>query len=195
MSEGLTSSRLDRVSRHEILAQQVRLEVSHLGFDGKERVGEIVVHKDVQDCVGVFFELAKHLDFRIWKVATADKYGWDDNKLMGKNVSHGFNYRIIAGTNVLSPHSYGYAFDINPWQNPYIRYENGQEIVAPTGAVWNPDALGTLYTDHPLVIAMKSRGWEWGGDWIPESGRTDYQHFEFPMKEANPVSVISLPTQ
>jgi hypothetical protein len=52
------------------------------------------------------------------------------------------------------------------------------EIVSPQGAVWSPAVAGTLYANHQLVLFMKERGWGWGGDWRPESGRVDYQHFE-----------------
>ena len=40
--------------------------------------------------------------------------------------------------------------------------------------------LNSDYLDSPgsLVVLMKNLGWQWGGDWMPESGRIDYQHFE-----------------
>ena len=49
---------------------------------------------------------------------------------------------------------------------------------APENGVYDPSAKGTLTSDHPLVLLMKELGWEWGGDWTPETGREDYQHFQ-----------------
>jgi hypothetical protein len=97
---------------------------------------------------------------------------------MAQNISSGFNYRTIAGTTEVSLHGKGMAFDVNPRINPYIRYENGVQIIAPHSASYNPKAPGTLHATHPLVVHMKSLGWEWGGDWLPQSGRVDYQHFQ-----------------
>ena len=97
---------------------------------------------------------------------------------MVENVSSGFNYRLIAGADLPSLHSYGFAIDINPVQNPYIRYTPEGIITKPEGAVWNPEVPGTLSADHYLVEFFKGIGWDWGGNWSPESGRVDYQHFQ-----------------
>ena len=97
---------------------------------------------------------------------------------MNANVSSGFNYRLVSGTNRVSPHGQGLAFDINPRQNPYIRYQDGKVIIYPDGAVWDINKPGTLFHDHPLVRFMLGRGWEWGGNWLEQSGRIDYQHFQ-----------------
>ena len=80
----------------------------------------------------------------------------------------------------MSNHARGLAFDINPVQNPYIKYnELGEELWrAPKHATYDESALGTLSTLHPLVILLKSKGWKWGGDWKKEEGPVDYQHFE-----------------
>ncbi|HEX8182976.1 MAG TPA: M15 family metallopeptidase [Candidatus Saccharimonadales bacterium] len=61
----------------------------------------------------------------------------------------------------------------------YIRYISPTNIlVSPPDAVWNPEKPGTLSETYQLVKFLKNRGWEWGGDWLPKSGRTDYQHFQ-----------------
>jgi hypothetical protein len=97
---------------------------------------------------------------------------------MEDNVSSGFNYRLIAGTDKPSLHALGRAFDINPRQNPYIRYERREIIAQPKQSKWDKSRPGTLFADHPLVKMMEGFGWEWGGHWSQESGRTDYQHFQ-----------------
>jgi D-alanyl-D-alanine carboxypeptidase len=84
------------------------------------------------------------------------------------------------GSEQLSKHSYGNAFDINPRQNIYIRYDeqNNEIYRIPKDGSCNPSAAGTLTQDHPLVLLMKDKGWTWGGNWGKEDGRVDYQHFE-----------------
>jgi D-alanyl-D-alanine carboxypeptidase len=162
----------------DILDLQVISDVSYIGFDGRSHKGQIVVDKRLMHDIQLFFEHAQKIEFPIEKVVPAVQFAWDDTELMDKNISSGFNFRPIAGTSEISLHGKGMAFDINPRNNPYIRYSNGVEIVSPAGAVHDLHAPGTLYADHPLVLFMKSQGWEWGGDWLPESGRVDYQHFQ-----------------
>lgn len=170
----------DRPCPPELLAQQVGLAVLHYGFDGRMHRGIIEVHEEVADDVASFFDLALRTGFPIERVARSGdpEFGWDDDKLMAANVSSGFNYRTIAGTDRVSLHGQGRAFDVNPRQNPYVRYTDGGEVVAPAGAEYDPQAPGTLSAGHRLVGLMQRLGWEWGGDWQPESGRVDYQHFQ-----------------
>ena len=156
------------------------LTVEYLGFDRHIHVGQLVIAQSVMAEVDAFFRQALEERFPIAKVVPAAdaRYSWNDEKLMSENISSGFNYRLIAGTNLLSSHALGMAFDINPVQNPYIRYEKGQKTVSPHGATWELDEPGTLHGNHPLVMLMEGFGWDWGGHWTPESGRTDYQHFQ-----------------
>ncbi len=156
------------------------MEVRYLGFDGHRHIGQIAVAQTVMSEVEAFFRQALEIKFPIAKVIPAadPRYAWNDEKLMADNVSSGFNYRLIAGSNKPSKHGLGLAFDINPRQNPYIRFINSREIIRPEGAVWNKEAPGTLHADHSLVKLMEGFGWEWGGRWTPQSGRTDYQHFQ-----------------
>ena len=85
----------------------------------------------------------------------------------------------------MSKHSLGIGFDVNPVQNIYVKYDAElKEILRfPKNGVYDEHAKGTLCSDSPLVILMKDLGWEWGGDWTPESGRIDYQHFEKVVNE------------
>lgn len=154
------------------------MEVSYFGFDRRLHIGQIVIAQSVMAEVEAFFDLARELRFPIAKAMPAAAYNWDDERLMAENVTSGFNYRPIAGTSNLSLHALGQAFDVNPVQNPYVRYENGKPIIRPKDAVWRPGTSGTLSTNHPLVQLMKGFGWDWGGDWPAKSGRTDYQHFQ-----------------
>jgi hypothetical protein len=177
------SSNPDLPCPPEILKQQSSILVTYYGFDFRTHQGRIEVNQAVVEDVGAFFKLANSIQFPIRKVAPASDpaYQWNDYKLMSANVSSGFNYRLVAGANRISMHGQGLAFDINPLQNPYIRYKNGKVTVIPKGAIWDTNKPGSLSHDHPLVRFMLERGWGWGGDWVEKSGRTDYQHFQKPL--------------
>jgi len=167
----------------ERVTELASLPVSYWNFNWQEKHGVIEVHASVVDEVKQFFDLAAQLAFPIERVARSSdpEFLWDDSLLMAANVTSGFNYRLIVGTDYVSKHGLGLAFDVNPRLNPYIRYDQGladRKIVEPEGATWDPSIPGTLHDGHPLVEYMKSAGWTWGGEWLPKSGRTDYQHFE-----------------
>ncbi|MFA6519550.1 MAG: M15 family metallopeptidase [Candidatus Paceibacterota bacterium] len=158
------------------------LNVTYVGFDDALHTGQIAVHKDVLQDVKRFFDAAREMKFPIEKVIpiSNEKYAWNDERSCDDNNSSGYNYRLIAGTDRVSKHAAGLAFDINPVQNIFVKYDTdlSETFRFPKDAVYDEQASGTLTKVHPLVQLMKSLGWEWGGDWTPESGRIDYQHFE-----------------
>ncbi len=166
----------------EIIESICILDVDYVGFDGKTHKGQIAINEKVKEDVEKFFKLAKEILFPIEKVIPVSnpKYGWDDIVSCDDNNSSGFNFRLVQGTNKLSKHSEGFAFDINPVQNIYVRYDEvGNEIVRyPHNGIYDVSIPGTLVAGDPLVTLMKSLGWVWGGDWTRETGREDYQHFE-----------------
>ena len=168
----------------EVIAALIVLSVVYYGYDEREHAGQIVVHRDVHDDVFAFFAHAYAIRFPIERVIPiADsRYAWDDEQSCRDNNSSGFNYRTITGSDRLSRHALGRAFDINPRENIYVRYdERGNEVYRiPRDARYDVSVPGTLTTNHSLVVLMRLRGWVWGGDWLPESGRVDYQHFEKP---------------
>jgi peptidoglycan LD-endopeptidase CwlK len=175
------------IAPSDILDALQILEVNYVGYDGVLHGGQMVVHREVSDDVLDFFALAQELQFPILKVIPigVSQYHWDDEVSCADNNSSGYNYRVIHGTNRLSKHARGQAFDINPAQNIYVKYDvEGNEIYrSPKDALYDEQATGTLTATHPLVLFMKERGWIWGGDWTKESGRVDYQHFEKDIEE------------
>lgn len=166
----------------DILQSVEVLEVEYFSFDGKLHKGQIVMNKKVIGDVEKFFKLAKDIKFPIEKVIPVSdpKYQWDDVVSCDDNNSAGFNFRLVQGTSRLSKHAQGLAFDINPVQNIYVRYGlDGKEVVRyPKDGRYDVEVKGTLVAGDPLVTLMKGLGWEWGGDWTPDTGREDYQHFE-----------------
>lgn len=170
----------ENVCPDDIISTLESVPVRYVDFGGSLRMSEIVVARSVAESVATFFRNAHGIGFPIHEVAHASEYGWDDEALMAANVSSGFNYRTIAGTDSLSNHARGLAFDINPMQNPYIRSVGSEKIVRPEGSTWKPMTPGTLHKTHKLVLLMKISGWTWGGDWSASEGGADYQHFEKP---------------
>lgn len=169
-----------------IINEITTLTVDFIGFDGAPHTGVIEIHRSVGKDILLFFQKAYELGFPFEEVSPSSTYNWDDEVLIANNVTSGFNYRYIKGTEKLSLHARGLAFDVNTRLNPYIRYTPDGAIVSPTGALYDSTVPGTLTTDHPLVVLMKKLGWEWGGDWTQESGRVDYQHFQ-KMPSSNTV--------
>jgi len=153
--------------------------VSHWDFGGREREGQLVVHRTAaQPLTKVFRQLHK-LQFPIRHMKLADMYGPKRARPADGDITGSFRCRRAVpspcgtGSGNWSNHAYGLAIDINPVENPYVG----------CGAVH--DARSRRYVDRtplrkgmvtPAVVrAFASIGWEWGGDW---SGKTkDYMHF------------------
>lgn len=154
------------------------IEVSYYSFDGKIHKGQLVADRRLARDIRKVFKIALKEKFPIASVIPISherffkdgKYN-DDNLSMLANNTSAFNYRVITGGTTLSNHAYGFAVDINPAQNPYIK--NG--VVLPAGAVYDISEPGTLTPDCAVVRMFLRLGWKWGGNW---KTLKDYQHFE-----------------
>lgn len=78
-----------------------------------------------------------------------------------KNIGGTFNWRVIAGTNRLSTHSFGIAIDINTKYSDYWKWNNNTEYI----------------NRIPVEIAevFEKYGFIWGGKWY----HYDTMHFEY----------------
>jgi len=151
------------------------IEVTYWGFDDKTHLGELVVHKDVSDEVLEIFKELYETKFPIDKIRLIDEYNADDDSSMDDNNTSSFNFRVVAGTDKLSKHSYGLAIDINPVQNPYIKGDTvspqkGKEYVDRSDI-----RKGMIIKGDTCYNAFINRGWIWGGEW---KTMKDYQHFQ-----------------
>ena len=114
-----------------------------------------------------------------WMVLSYN-YDSDGRKVMEANHTSCFNFRNVAGTKLLSNHSYGKAIDLNPLYNPYVRKgANGKITVSPLSARQYADRSKDFkYKIDRNDLAYKEfrkRGFTWGGGWKRSQ---DYQHFE-----------------
>ena len=75
-----------------------------------------------------------------------------------------FNYRVIAGTNRLSPHSFGIAIDLASDKSDYWKWAS-------------KDAGENRLSSYPneLVKVFENNGFVWGGKW----SHFDILHFEY----------------
>jgi hypothetical protein len=156
-----------------------RVDVDHIGFDGRTHRGELIVHEDLVADVIASFEQLYRLGYPIEKIRTVDHYPAADDELsMADNNTSAFNCRAVRGTNEWSQHAYGRAIDLNPLLNPCI-YAGG--VYEPRNAAAYLDRgrtdPGLLHGGDPAERIFTDRGWRWGGYW---TNPVDYQHFERP---------------
>lgn len=154
------------------------LTVAYRGFDGRRRVGPIVVHEAVAEDVRWVFRRLFRAGFPIKRVALPRRFRdlprsetWDDTR----NVTSGFNCRPVTDGTSWSQHAYGLAIDINPLQNPYVRPDGS--VLRRAARPYRDRSLdrpGMIHEGDAVVEAFDAIGWEWGGRW-----RTlkDYMHF------------------
>jgi hypothetical protein len=155
---------------------QLRLvRVSHWGFDGKRRIGSVVVRSAVaRDIVAVFRRLYA-ARFPIRRLRPIDAYKARDAASLAADNTSGFNcrYAIAPGPKRWSAHAYGLAIDVNPVENPYL----DRGLVRPPAGRRYLDRSrarrGMAIEGGVLVRAFAAVGWSWGGRWSPP----DYQHF------------------
>ncbi len=101
------------------------LKIKHIGFNGKDKMGELIVHKNVaKEVTDIFGELYKS-GYPIKKMRLVSDYKANDWQSIEADNTSAFNCRKATGSTGWSKHSYGKAIDINPIENPYIR-KNGR---------------------------------------------------------------------
>jgi hypothetical protein len=150
------------------------VHVIHRRFDGRRAWGALVVHQRVANDV---VQAMKELDgagFPIERMHLVERYGGSDARSMERNNSSAFNCRRIAGTTRWSEHAYGWAIDLDPVQNPYVK---GSVIEPAAGADYldrDDHRAGMIRRPGPVTAAFERIGWGWGGDWQTSK---DYQHF------------------
>lgn len=161
------------------------LKLLHYNYEHEIQVGELIVNaKIAEDCKDVFQELfvkeyeieSMHLIDKYW---TGDSVDSDTNSIEHNNTS-AFNYRVVPNTDRLSNHAAGFAIDINPLQNPYVKYNDDGSFAKyykDMEKYTDRDGENEHMITHDDVCykVFEKYGFTWGGDWINSK---DYQHFE-----------------
>jgi D-alanyl-D-alanine carboxypeptidase len=155
------------------------LTVAHWDFEGNHRTGQLVAAADLAEELLAIFRGLHELGFPIERMEPVDSFGADDNASMAANNTSAFNFRNVAGTDVLSHHAFGVAIDINPLLNPMVI---GGGVYPPGGSPYTDRTAlhpGMIVRPGPVVDLFQSHGWDWGGDW---PHMKDYHHFFKPTR-------------
>lgn len=139
--------------------------VDHVTFDGGTAHGELIVAAALAARTVELFRRLYQLGFPIRQLRLVDDYAASDDESMAADNSSAFNFRLVAGTTLLSQHALGRAIDINPVENPWRRPDR---IVPDAGRAFADRTdirPGMIVRPGPVVAAFDELGWEWGGDW------------------------------
>lgn len=161
------------------------LKVLHYNYDHEIQVGELIVNaKIAEDCRNIFQELFAS-EYEIQSMYLLDKFwvgnGVDsDTASIENNNTSAFNYRVVPGTDHLSNHARGYAIDLNPLQNPYVKYKKDgtfEKYYKDMEKYIDRSSSEAHMITHedPAYKIFTKYGFTWGGDW---NSSKDYQHFE-----------------
>lgn len=155
------------------------VHIWYVDFEGNPAEGELICNQAIaQDLVEIFYELYRN-EYQLESVRLIDEFDGDDIASMEANNTSCFNYRVVDGTKSLSKHALGLAVDVNPFYNPYVTYENGNEKVSPAAAESYADRSASFaykIDENDLCYKLFTQhGFTWGGNW---NSVKDYQHFQ-----------------
>ncbi|MBX9668838.1 MAG: M15 family metallopeptidase [Candidatus Obscuribacterales bacterium] len=171
-----------------------RVPVEFIDFESVvHRDGEIIVFDAVAERVSRIFQALFEMRFPIHRARSLHHYQGDDDLSMADNNSSCFNFRPIAGSSTVSMHGYGLALDINPLQNPFVRFDEkeGTARISPLDG-WQylnrrnqkpgmVESIVQLFADNGFNV--------WGGSWTTP---IDYHHFQPPRMVANILADLNL---
>jgi hypothetical protein len=172
-------ARIAGVSWHEGCPVPLRrlryVRLDHWSFRGREKRGELVVHRDAVPAMRLVFAKLFRQRFPIRRMRLVDDYGGSDFDSIEADNTSAFNCREVTGGSNWSQHAYGRAIDVNPIENPYV-YANGTTSHPASEPYLDRSRhrRGMAIRGKVLVRAFRRAGWGWGGRWAPP---TDYQHF------------------
>ncbi len=142
------------------------VRADHVTFDGAVATGELVVAAAIAPQTIELLRRLYALGFPIRRMTLVDDFGASDDASMAADNASAFNFRLIAGTPLLSQHALGRAIDINPVENPWRRPDR----VAPDAGRAFLDRAhvrpGMIVRPGPVTRALDELGWTWGGDWM-----------------------------
>ncbi|WP_343980623.1 M15 family metallopeptidase [Kribbella koreensis] len=152
------------------------LTLNYWGFDGLVHRGELIVRDAAVAKMITVWTASFNAKFPIRRMQRVDLYGGSDIRSMAADNTSAFNCRQVTGNPyALSPHSYGYAIDINTVENPYLAANNvwypSNGLAYRNRSVARP---GMLFSSSAPTKALRAAGFFWGAGWR----QPDYQHFE-----------------
>jgi len=157
------------------------IRVKHHNFYRGEKMGEMIVHKDVaNDVVDIFRELYE-IGYPIRQMRLISDFLGNDWQSIEADNTSAFNCRKTSTkSGKWSKHAYGKALDINPIENPFIS-KIGRISHVESYKYKKRVHKNTSFTDRAILLKkdkavkiFEKYGWKWGGDFSPYK---DYQHF------------------
>ncbi|MGZ0147939.1 M15 family metallopeptidase [Kribbella sp. WER1] len=152
------------------------LQLNYWGFDGRVHRGELILRDAAVAKMITVWTSTFAARFPIRQMRRVDVFGGNDVRAMAADNTSAFNCRRVTGDPYsLSPHSYGWAIDINTVENPYLA-ANGVWYPSNGLAYRNRAAVrpGMLFANSVTTKALVGQGYFWGAGWA----KPDYQHFE-----------------
>lgn len=152
------------------------LQLNYWGFDGRVHRGELILRDAAVAKMITVWTSTFASKFPIRQMRRVDVFGGSDIKSMAADNTSAFNCRRVTGDPYsLSPHSYGWAIDINTVENPYLA-ANGVWYPSNGLAYRNRSVVrpGMLFSSSVATKALIGQGYFWGAGWA----KPDYQHFE-----------------
>lgn len=142
------------------------VRADHVTFDGVIATGELVVAAAIARPTIELLRRLYALGFPIRRMTLVDDFGASDDASMAADNASAFNFRLVAGTQLLSQHALGRAIDINPVENPWRRPDR---VVPDAGRAFLDRAHvrpGMFVRPGPVTRTLDELGWTWGGDWM-----------------------------
>ena len=156
-----------------------RIEARHADFAGRATIGELVVAAEVAAATVALLARLYAIGFPIRRLHLIDDHDGDDDASMAADNSSAFNFRTVAGTELLSQHAFGRALDLNPVENPWI---TSRGLAPAAGEAYRDRTRvrpGMIVRPGPVTAILDELGWEWGGDW---RHARDYHHVVAPAR-------------
>ena len=155
----------ESVTKEEIEKEISSLSIDYIDYNGEKQTGTIEVNKNIaENVLGVFKDLYE-IKFPINKIDKS--YQRPDEDIIMDNITTGYNFRFVMGTDKLSKHAKGYAIDLNPKVNPAkpskISHVYDETI-----------EKGKITTE--VINLFKKWGFKWGGEIF--GNFWDSHHFE-----------------
>jgi SpoIID/LytB domain protein len=153
------------------------VRVSYHTFEGGVATGPLVLNERVAAGVLWVFRQLYRADFPIHKIGLPPRYRppRPEDWYSTRDLSSSFNCRPATGNpGSLSQHSYGWAIDINPLENPYVKDGHILRRAAKPFLDRTQHVPGMIHPGDVVERSFAAIGWEWGGNWHTLK---DYMHF------------------
>ena len=164
------------------------IKLIHRNYEGQTQVGELIVNEAIEaDIIDIFTEFYLS-GYQVYSMFLIDNFWTGDGDSsdfasIDVNNTSAFCYRTVTGSSTnLSNHAYGLAIDLNPLENPYVRFDGdgyGSSAHANAQAYNNNRSSAEMphVIDHEDLAfqLFAQHGSTWGGDW---NNPKDYQHFQ-----------------